>query len=113
MRSRDLTAILSLAGILAGGYGLISHASPQEQPGRTRVIRTVGPADQLVLPKPYETPSAHNRPKVVGWPEGRTPTPAPGFQVSVFAAGFKIPRQLYVLPNGDVVVAESGISGRF
>jgi glucose/arabinose dehydrogenase len=42
-----------------------------------------------------------------GWPQGVLPTPAPGFTVTAFARGLDHPRWLYVLPNGDVLVAES------
>jgi glucose/arabinose dehydrogenase len=42
-----------------------------------------------------------------GWPEGAKPTPAAGLQVSAFARDLRHPRWLYVLPNGDVLVAES------
>jgi glucose/arabinose dehydrogenase len=59
------------------------------------------------LPPPFETKSANHHPKVIGWPEGRTPTAPPGFKVTLFADGFDSPRWLYVLPNGDVLVAES------
>ncbi|HSN73082.1 MAG TPA: sorbosone dehydrogenase family protein [Steroidobacteraceae bacterium] len=43
----------------------------------------------------------------IGWPEGATPQAAPGFAVNAFATGFDHPRWLYVLPNGDVLVAET------
>jgi glucose/arabinose dehydrogenase len=45
--------------------------------------------------------------KVIGWPAGRTPVPPDGFVVAPFAEGLDNPRWLYVLPNGDVLVAES------
>eukprot|EP01035_Chromulina_nebulosa_P036846 gene36847-49696_t len=41
------------------------------------------------------------------WPAGETPTPAPGLRVAAFASGLDHPRWLYVLPNGDVLVAET------
>ena len=44
--------------------------------------------------------------KAVGW-KGARPTPAPGLRVTAFAEGLDHPRWLYVLPNGDVLVAES------
>ncbi len=44
---------------------------------------------------------------VSGWPEGRTPTAPSGFRVTAFARGLESPRWLYVLPNGDVLVAEA------
>ena len=41
------------------------------------------------------------------WPAGETPTPAPGLRVAAFASDLDHPRWLYVLPNGDVLVAET------
>ena len=43
----------------------------------------------------------------VGWLGTQAPTPAPGLAVTKFAAGLNHPRWLYVLPNGDVLVAET------
>ncbi|MFC0679715.1 PQQ-dependent sugar dehydrogenase [Lysobacter korlensis] len=48
-----------------------------------------------------------NPPNAVGWPQGRMPTAAPGLKVNAFATGLDHPRWLYVLPNGDVLVAET------
>ena len=59
------------------------------------------------LPPPFHTESAVRFPKIIGWPEGKTPAALAGFQVSVYADGLVHPRWLYVLPNGDVLVAES------
>lgn len=41
------------------------------------------------------------------WAEGDTPTAAKGLRVNAFASGLDHPRWLHVLPNGDVLVAES------
>jgi glucose/arabinose dehydrogenase len=43
----------------------------------------------------------------VGWGNATPKVPA-GLQVKAFASGLKNPRSLYVLPNGDVLVVESG-----
>ncbi len=43
----------------------------------------------------------------VGWADGAAPVPAPGLQVNRFAEGLDHPRQMLVLPNGDVLVAET------
>jgi glucose/arabinose dehydrogenase len=43
----------------------------------------------------------------IGWPVGVKPTPAAGLAVNAFAGGLEHPRWLYVLPNGDVLVAET------
>ena len=42
-----------------------------------------------------------------GWPAGMKPTPATETAVNAFASGLAHPRWLYVLPNGDVLVAET------
>jgi glucose/arabinose dehydrogenase len=43
----------------------------------------------------------------IGWPEGATPRAASGFAVKAFARDLAHPRWLYLLPNGDVLVAET------
>jgi glucose/arabinose dehydrogenase len=66
-----------------------------------------GPTPELPPPqKPFLLPTVRIAP-AEGWSEGRMPTPAEGFAVSSFAEGLDHPRWLYVLPNGDVLVAES------
>jgi len=42
-----------------------------------------------------------------GWPEGAKPVSATGTNVTAFAAGLDHPRWIFVLPNGDVMVAET------
>jgi len=66
----------------------------------------VGPSP--TLPPPNETllPTIHIAP-AKGWPKGLKPNSAPGTAVTAYAAGLDHPRWLYVLPNGDVLVAES------
>jgi glucose/arabinose dehydrogenase len=43
----------------------------------------------------------------VGWADGQTPDAAPGFIATALARGLDHPRWLYVLPNGDVLIAET------
>ncbi len=45
--------------------------------------------------------------KAVGWPEGTMPEGAAGMDVMPFAEGLDHPRWLLLLPNGDVLVAET------
>ena len=47
-----------------------------------------------------------------GWPKGEKPTPAAGLAVKALASGLDHPRWLYVLPNGDVLVAETNAPKR-
>src|SRR6478752_3258820 len=46
-------------------------------------------------------------PTARGWSEGQKPTVAPGLKVNAFATGLDHPRWIEVLPNGDVLIAES------
>lgn len=46
-------------------------------------------------------------PTARGWQPGQTPTAAPGLKVNAFATDLDHPRWIEVLPNGDVLVAES------
>ena len=59
------------------------------------------------LPKPYDTPSANNFPKLVKRPDGAMPRAPKGFQVSEYATGLRNPRKIVTAPNGDIFVAES------
>lgn len=65
------------------------------------------PGDKVPLPEPYSTKSADRRTKVVGWPEDKTPRAPAGFEVKAFANDLQHPRWIYILPNDDVLVAES------
>ena len=50
--------------------------------------------------------------KAVGWQQGEAPTPALGTRVTMYAGELDHPRWLYVLPNGDVLVAETNAPPR-
>jgi glucose/arabinose dehydrogenase len=68
--------------------------------------RQLGPDPYLPPIHQYLLPPM-NIAKVVTW-NGAAPTVAPGLQVQPFAVGLANPRSLYVLPNGDVLVVETG-----
>jgi glucose/arabinose dehydrogenase len=69
---------------------------------------SAGTGPQPVLPSPQTTliPTVNIAP-AKGWSPGATPQAAPGTRVGAFASGLDHPRWLYVLPNGDVLVAET------
>ena len=46
-------------------------------------------------------------PKYAGWQNGETPKVADGLKIEKIASGLEHPRQVYALPNGDILVAES------
>ena len=70
---------------VAAGYG----PDPTLPPPDPRVLPTIRPA------------------KAVGWPAGAAPVATHGLRVARFAEGLQHPRWLHVLPNGDVLVAET------
>ena len=91
-------AVATLALVLLlGGCGDTANLS---------IAQGTGPAPQLPRPTRTLFPTVLIA-EAVGWPEGATPAPAPGLQVNAFATGLDHPRWLHVLPNGDVLVAES------
>jgi len=65
-----------------------------------------GPSPKLPEPNKTLIPTVNIAP-AVGWAPGVTPTAAPGTKVAAFAEDLDHPRWLYVLPNGDVLVAET------
>ncbi|MDP3511964.1 MAG: sorbosone dehydrogenase family protein [Sulfuritalea sp.] len=67
-----------------------------------------GTGPQPALPAAQESliPTVNIAP-AIGWPAGVTPQAAAGMRVAAFARGLDHPRWLYVLPNGDVLVAET------
>jgi glucose/arabinose dehydrogenase len=71
----------------------------------------IGPSPTLPQPRTSLLPTVNIAP-AEGWHAGQTPTPGNGFAVNAFATGLDHPRWLYVLPNGDVLVAESNAPSR-
>jgi len=69
----------------------------------------VSPHPMLPSPNPTILPTVNIAP-AKGWPAGETPRAAAGLAVSAFATGLDHPRWLYVLPNGDVLVAETNVT---
>ena len=65
-----------------------------------------GPAPTLPPPNQTLIPTIKVA-TATGWPTGVQPTAAPGLEVAPFATGLDHPRWLYLLPNGDVLVAET------
>lgn len=96
MRKAPLALIIAVAGGLAA-CGETSSL---------QVSDGTGPSPKLPEPNKTLIPTVNIAP-AVGWPEGAKPTAAAGTQVAAFAEGLDHPRWLYVLPNGDVLVAET------
>ncbi|MDF0729984.1 sorbosone dehydrogenase family protein [Pseudomonas entomophila] len=91
-----IAALLALASAL-GACG---------ESARLDVSDGSGPAPQLPEPNKTLIPTVNIAP-AIGWPNGAKPKAASGTQVVAFADQLDHPRWLYVLPNGDVLVAET------
>jgi glucose/arabinose dehydrogenase len=94
---RPIVPILSLFVLLLAACGDTSKL-PESA--------TTGAQPQLPPPAKSLLPTMHIAP-AEGWAGNAQPQPAPGFTVTALQRGLDHPRWLYVLPNGDVLVAES------
>jgi glucose/arabinose dehydrogenase len=66
-----------------------------------------GSAPTVPAAKPQGALPTLKMPSARGWSEGHKPVAAPGLKVNAFATGLQHPRWINVLPNGDVLIAES------
>src|SRR6185503_14759018 len=71
----------------------------------------VGPRPALPPPQKTVLPTI-NVVTAKGWTDGAAPVAAPGTKAVAFARGLQHPRWLCVLPNGDVLVAETNAPPR-
>ena len=94
-----MTRLLAIAVLAVGASACGSSA-------RLPVSAGTGPTPQLPEPNTSLIPVV-NVADATGWPRGAMPTPAAGLAVTPFATGLDHPRWLAVLPNGDVLVAET------
>ncbi|HJV71335.1 sorbosone dehydrogenase family protein [Ideonella sp.] len=70
-----------------------------------------GPEPTLPAPQKKLIPTVRIAP-AKPWPPGTAPAAAAGLAVNAFATGLQHPRWLLVLPNGDVLVAETNAPAR-
>ncbi len=96
-RIARLSAFSSIAALLLVGCG---------ETATLLVASGTGPSPQLPAPNKTLIPTVNIAP-AIGWPQGAKPTAAPGTVVNEFATGLDHPRWIHVLPNGDVLVAET------
>jgi glucose/arabinose dehydrogenase len=73
--------------------------------------QTVGPDPVLPAPSSTPIPTLHVA-AAKGWPTDSTPKSPEGRKVTAFATGLDHPRWVYVLPNGDALVAETNAPER-
>ena len=89
---------------LAGALCFVAFGCSET--ARLTVAEGTGPAPSLPPPSRALVPTVNVAP-AKGWETAESPVPAQGTTVKRFAEGLEHPRWLYVLPNGDVLVAET------
>ena len=94
--------IVTIAALALGGCG--DNAKLLAQVG-------YGPKPDLPAPRKETIPRVHIA-KATGWPAGAMPAAGKGYTVTPFARDLDHPRWLCVLPNGDVLVAETNAPAR-
>ena len=87
--------------VVFASLGACSDGRSQTSPSHD-----TGPTPVLAEPQSTLIPTVDIAP-AVGWPAQGKPAAASGFAVNAFATGLDHPRTVYVLPNGDVLVAET------
>ena len=99
---------MSFSGIVARIVALIGGAALlwRRMHGAAHVPAW-GNAPVIPAAKPQGGIPTLKMPTAKGWADGQKPVAAPGLKVNAFAAGLMHPRWIYVLPNGDVLVAEA------
>ena len=101
MRTLAATSVFLI--VVAGCDGRIPFSG---ETATVPIEQGYGPNPTLPPPNPTLVPTVNVAP-ANPWPEGTAPTPALGLAVNEYAGGLDHPRWLHVLPNGDVLVAES------
>jgi glucose/arabinose dehydrogenase len=89
-------SVIALAA-LVGGCGEQAKYDASNQAGANPPL----PGVSNFLAPPMQVP------KYVGWQNGKKPKVAEGLQIEAIASGLQHPRQVYALPNGDILVAEA------
>src|SRR5690242_13368904 len=94
-RAVDLAASLFVVAVVGCG-----------RPAQLPVASGTGPSPKLPPPEKSVIPTMGVA-DAKGWGKNETPLAASGLMVARFADSLTHPRWLYVLPNGDVLVAET------
>lgn len=101
---RKLLIALGIVVVIGGAFAFfVIRGTPAEH----TADELSGKDPLLVDPKSEWIPSV-SLAKTVGWAPNEAPTAAGGLAVARFAEGLSHPRTMITLPNGDVLVAETG-----
>ncbi len=99
MTNRCMSVCISAIALISAGTGC-GHAA------RLSVAEGIGPNPALPAPSTSLIPTVKVS-TAKGWAPTAKPAAAAGLSIDAFARGLDHPRWLYVLPNGDVLVAET------
>ncbi len=99
----NASSVFARVVALIGGAALIWRRTTEAAP-RTAAW---GSAPEIPQAKPQGAIPTLKMPTAQGWSEGQKPIAAPGLKVNAFATGLDHPRWINVMPNGDVLIAES------
>ena len=103
-RLRKLLIVLGvILVVLALAFAWVWRGNPSDRDPAA----TTGPRPTLVEPEIERFPSV-SLARTIGWKAGEAPVAAQGLAVARFAEGLSHPRTMLTLPNGDVLVAETG-----
>jgi glucose/arabinose dehydrogenase len=100
-KSNALDLVVRLGFLLLLVAGMTGCARESQDPATGYGPHPVLPTPDTSLIPVLKAPNA------IGWADGEGPVAAQGLEVNAFASGLDHPRWLYVLPNGDVLVAET------
>lgn len=98
----DASSVLARVVAVVGGTALMVRRWTQGTPDPAW-----GAAPAIPPARPQGAIPTLKMPSAQGWAKGQVPTAARGLKVNAFATGLDHPRWICVLPNGDVLVAES------
>jgi glucose/arabinose dehydrogenase len=99
---------LSFSTIFARGAALIGGAALQMRRLTDGSHEPAwGNTPEIPAARPQGAIPTLKMPTARGWAAGQMPVAAPGLKVNAFASGLRHPRWINVLPNGNVLIAES------
>jgi len=107
MKKHILALTLIFLAIGAGAFYYLSRPDV----ARLAEGQDVGREPVFTAPRSQSIPTVSVA-NALGWKEGEAPTPAEGLAVTRFAEGLEHPRSMIRLPNGDILVAETGHPAR-
>jgi glucose/arabinose dehydrogenase len=102
--TKFIVAICVIVAVLALGAGAVFFLS--KETATVAIEQGYGPNPVLPRPNPTPIPTVNIAP-ASPWPADQKPVAAEGLAVNPFADDLDHPRWLHVLPNGDVLVAET------